>query len=313
MDLSVVIPVYQSSSSLPELVERLFAVLDETGLVHEVVLVDDASTDGSWGVVRRLHAEHPGRIVAIQLVRNSGQHNAIMCGFRHARGRFVATMDDDLQHPPEELPRLLEEIQRRDLDVVYGFYRIKRHSALRQLVSAPVMFFYRVTFRSNTRVSSFRCIRRELVQAILPYRRSFTVVDGLLAFHTHRIGYITVDHHPRKHGRSTYTLGRLVGLALDFFVGFSILPVRAIGLLGVFLVLAGVAEAAVGVVLGGLGSLLPPDGPAQGARTTFLFGLAIGAIAIVGEYVGRLVLDVTVKPQFVEREVLSRAEPETKG
>src|SRR6516225_3496074 len=122
MDLSVVIPVYRSAPMLEELTGRLVQVLDATGLSYEIVFVDDGSPDGSWQVLQAVRERHPDRIVAVQLMRNYGQHNALMCGFRHTRGEYVVTMDDDLQNPPEEIPKLIEAITANDLDLVYGSY-----------------------------------------------------------------------------------------------------------------------------------------------------------------------------------------------
>ncbi len=117
MDLSVVIPVYRSEGSLRELVRRLRGVLDETGLDYELVFIEDGSPDGSWGVLEELQSAHRDRIAAIQLMRNYGQQNAVMCGLRHATGEYVVTMDDDLQNPPEEIPKLLEAIERMQLEL----------------------------------------------------------------------------------------------------------------------------------------------------------------------------------------------------
>ena len=123
VELSVVIPVYRSEATLRPLVERLLPVLEAVAQDFEVVLVDDGSPDRAWEVILELRREHPGKIVAVQLMRNFGQHNALMCGFRHARGRVVVTMDDDLQHPPESIATLLAALRDRDLDLVYGTYR----------------------------------------------------------------------------------------------------------------------------------------------------------------------------------------------
>src|SRR5262249_20090364 len=150
---------------------------------------------------------------AIQLMRNFGQHNALMCGFRQARGKYVVTMDDDLQHPPEELPKLLAAIENADCDLVYGQYEQKQHGSAKNLASNLVNRFYRLVFQSPVTVTSFRVIRRELLQTILPYTLNFTFVDGLLAWNTRRIGEVAVQHHPRAVGRSGYRFGKLLTLA----------------------------------------------------------------------------------------------------
>ena len=197
VDVSVVIPVYRSESSLRPLVARLLLVLEATGRSHEIIFVEDGGDDGSWRILRELQARHPDRITAIQLMRNYGQHNALMCGFHNARGELIVTLDDDLQNPPEEVPRLLDRLRSGDFDLVYGRYVSKKHSLWRNAGSLLVNAFYRTVFGSPIQVSSFRAIRRPLLNTILTYDLNFTFVDGLLAWNTQRIGQVEVEHLPR--------------------------------------------------------------------------------------------------------------------
>ncbi len=197
VDVSIVIPVYNSASMLTELHHRLRNVMISLDKTFEILFVDDGSHDASWSVLRQLQRDDPRHVVAIQLMRNYGQHNALMCGFRHAQGDYLVTMDDDLQHPPEEIPKLLAAIENSDLDLVYGAYDHKRHGASKNLASAIVNRFYRFVFQSPVTVTAFRILRRELLDTILPYSLNFTFVDGLLAWNTRRTGEVIVTHHPR--------------------------------------------------------------------------------------------------------------------
>jgi polyisoprenyl-phosphate glycosyltransferase len=242
-ELSVVIPVYHSAEILPSLHERLKATLAGMGKSFEVIYVDDGSQDGSWSALRELQASDPEHVVAIQLMRNFGQHNALMCGFRQAQGDYIITMDDDLQHPPEELPKLLAAIVEGDLDLAYGAYQQKQHSVTKNLASWVVNRFYRFVFQSPVTVTAFRIMRRELLETILSYSLNFTFIDGLLAWNTRRIGEVSVAHHPRAAGRSGYRFGKLVTLALNLFTNFSLLPLQLVSL-------CGVSAAIVGLVLG---------------------------------------------------------------
>jgi len=210
VDLSVVIPVYHGASTLPTLVPRLMTVLDQLGHSFEIILVDDGSKDGSWEVLRDLHAAYPDRVVVVGLMRNYGQHNALMAGFRVTRGELVVTMDEDLQHPPEEVPKLIEAIEARGLDLVYGAYFEKRHSGWRNLGSTLINPFYRMVFRLPVTLSAFRIIRRELLECIFSYSLNYTLIDGLLAWNTDRVGEVPVAHQPRGGGRSGYSLAKLV-------------------------------------------------------------------------------------------------------
>jgi undecaprenyl-phosphate 4-deoxy-4-formamido-L-arabinose transferase len=309
MDLSVVIPVYRSATTLPELVGRLLDVLDAAAPSSEIVLVDDGSPDESWRVLHALRRQHPDRLIAVRLMRNYGQHNALMCGFRHARGRVVVTLDDDLQNPPEEIPRLLDALHSADLDLVYGVPDVKRHAGWRNLGSALVTGFYRLVFRSPVRISAFRAIRRELLQTIFAYDLNFTFVDGLLAWNTQRVGQVAVAHHPRARGRSGYSLGRLAALALNLFTNFSLLPLQLVSACGLLTALGGLATAGYYLVQYLRANISVPGYASTIVAILVLGGVQLLALGIMGEYLGRLHLNVNRKPQYFERQVLGPAEP----
>jgi undecaprenyl-phosphate 4-deoxy-4-formamido-L-arabinose transferase len=305
IDLSVVVPVYRSARMLPELTARLLAVLDGTGLRYELVFVDDSSPDDAWAVLQRLRAEHPGRIVAIQLMRNYGQHNALMCGFRHARGRFIVTMDDDMQNPPEEIPKLLGAIQERDLDLVYGAYETKKHAALRNLSSWVVNAFYRTVFKTGVTVTSFRIMRRELLESIFYYSLNFTFIDGLLAWSTNRIGEVAVEHRPRAEGRSGYSFSKLLVLALNLFTNFSLLPLQVVTTCGFLSAAGGLALAAFYLIQYMLSNIVVPGYASIIVAVLVLGGVQLLSLGIIGEYLGRLHLNVNRKPQYVIRQIAS--------
>ncbi len=144
VDISVVIPVYRSTKMLRELAARLASVLGKTGLRYEIIFVDDASPDDSWKTLIDVQRCYPDRVSTIQLMRNFGQHNALMCGFRHARGKYVVTMDDDLQHPPEEIPTLLRTMEESAADLIYGVPDRRQHRSWRNVGSLIITAFYRV-------------------------------------------------------------------------------------------------------------------------------------------------------------------------
>ena len=305
VDLSVVIPVYNSAQIMPSLLARLRTVLGGLDLTYEVVMVEDGSPDDSWRVLSAFQQQDPEHIVAIQLMRNYGQHNALMCGFRHARGALIVTMDDDLQHPPEEIPKLLDTIAAGDLDLVYGCYDKKKHPLLKNAGSAVVNMFFRRVFRLSVTVTAFRVFRRELLEAILSYTRPFTFIDGLLAWNTRRVGTTIVEHHPRAIGRSGYSLAKMVTLALNLFTNFSLLPLQFVSLMG--------SLAAVGGLLAGVyylfrhltGSITTSGYASIIVSILILGGLQLLGMGIIGEYLGRLHLNVNEKPQYRERHVLA--------
>jgi undecaprenyl-phosphate 4-deoxy-4-formamido-L-arabinose transferase len=308
MDLSVVVPVYGSQATLRPLVERLGTVLDQTGRSYELIFVNDDSPDQAWQELEALHAAHPERITAIQLTRNFGQHNAIMCGLHEARGRYIVTMDDDLQHPPEEIPKLLDAIERTGLDVVYGRYDQKQHRPWRNLGSLIVNLAYRKVFGITGEFTAFRIVRREIVEAALGYGLNFTFIDGLLAWYTRRIGGITVEHAKRQHGKSGYNLRKLILLSLNMLTNFSILPLQIATLLGLCSALVGFNVGAVYLGRALLHHIAVPGYASLITAVLFFGGVQLLAIGIIGEYVGRLHLNVNRKPQFRVRQKLARSE-----
>lgn len=306
-DISIVIPVYRSSRLLQQLVQRLMAALNEQDAQYEILFVDDGSPDDSWKVLAALHASDPHHISVIRLMRNFGQHNALMCGLRHAQGRYVVTMDDDLQHPPEEIPKLLKAIEETQADLVYGVPKRKEHQAWRNLGSRLVTAFYRLVFRTRVQPSAFRIIRRELVDAILSYNLNYTYIDGLLAWNTQRIEQVEVEHCPRKTGRSGYSLSKLVVLALNLFTNFSLLPLQAVSVTGFLAAFAGLALGTYYLGRYLFGAVAVPGYASTIVAVLVLGGLQLLALGVMGEYLGRVHLNINRKPQYTIREIRTGA------
>jgi glycosyltransferase involved in cell wall biosynthesis len=304
LDLTAVIPVYGSADTLTTLTARLIEVLDATGLTYEIIFVNDDSPDGAWDVLRALHAQHPDRLSVIRLMRNFGQHNALMCGFRHARGRYVLTMDDDLQHPPEEIPKLLEAIDSRNLDVVYGRYASKQHAGWRNLGSWSLNQVFKRLFRLSADFTAFRLMRREVVAAALTYELNFTFIDGLLAWNTTRIGSVLVHHAERQHGKSGYGARQLLSLSLNLLTNFSLLPLQATTVMGLLASGVGLSAGVYYLLLALLGQITVPGYASLISSVLFLGGVQLLALGIIGEYIGRLHLNINRKPQYRERDVL---------
>jgi len=297
---SIVIPVYRSSASLAELVSRITATL-KPHMEWEIVCVDDASPDDSWARMMALSDSCP-QLKCIQLMRNFGQHNAIMCGFRHATGDIVITMDDDLQHEPESIPTLIEHLLKTNSDLVYGVYDAKKHAGGRNLGSWLVNRFYRLVFQMPVTVTSFRAIRRELVDAILRYDLNFTYIDGLLAWNTRRIEMVSVPHHARVDGRSGYTLSKLLSLAMNVFTNFSLLPLQLVSFLGLIAAAGGLAMAFYYLLAALFAKIEVPGYASLITAVLVLGGLQLLSLGIMGEYLGRLHLNVNRKPQYTVRQ-----------
>ncbi len=297
--LSVVVPVYNSAGILPKLVERLEPVLAATGAAYELVLVDDNSRDESWLVVQELAARHAW-VRGVRMMRNYGQHNALLCGIRRARHEVVVTMDDDLQHPPEELPRLLAELADGN-DVVYGSPREEQHGLLRDLASVVTKFALQNAMGSETarRSSAFRVFRTDLRRAFENYRGQFVSIDVLLTWGTTRFSAVEVRHDPRQEGVSNYTLKKLITHALNMLTGFSVFPLQLASLTGFFLTLFGVGILGF-VVLRYLlqGSDSAPGSPFLASIIAIFSGAQLFALGIMGEYLARMHFRMMERPTY---------------
>ncbi len=315
IDVSIVIPCYRSGRWLPELVERIIAAMDGLDLAYEIVLVNDASPDGTWNAIEQLVAEYPC-VRGFDMLFNVGQFRATLCGLEHARGELIVTMDDDLQHPPEEIATLLEAIRARpEVDCVIGAYRRKRHGPIRRLGSR-VMAHLNEAFYGKPRdltITSFRVLRRQVAQAVCAHGTAKPIISPLLLRSTRRIVNVQVDHCPRPKGRSGYSLPRLVQITLDNLIGASTLPLKAVSLLGL-------ASAAGSVVLGLVylfryltGAIGVPGFVTQVLLITFFGGMTLLSVGILGEYVLRIIHEVARPPRYIVRhraEMTARANSE---
>lgn len=297
---SIVIPVYNSEATLEELCNRVQSVFEKITDNIEIIFVDDGSYDSSWDKMKWLRSKDK-RVKIIQLMRNYGQHNALMCGFRFAQGEYVITMDDDLQNPPEEIPKLIDKIS-EEYDLVYGEYMSKKHSWFRNTGSELIQLLYKKVFDVNNNLTAFRIIKRELVESILKYDKNYVFIDGLLAWNTKKIGYIDVEHHERTSGRSGYNLKKLITLSMNMVTNFSIIPLQATSILGLLFAVIGfimgilflIKKIIFGIPVTGYTSLI--------VAITIFSGIQLLSLGLIGEYLGRVHLNVNNKPQFLIRK-----------
>jgi undecaprenyl-phosphate 4-deoxy-4-formamido-L-arabinose transferase len=309
VELSIVVPVYQARECLVPLADAIDAALGPSGLAHEVILVNDGSTDGSWGEIQDLCGSRPG-YVGIDLRRNFGQDNAIMTGLRAARGEAVAIMDDDLQHDPRDLPALLEPLARDGADVVYADFRAKHQAAWKNLGSwfNGKCAEWVLDKPKGLYLSPYKVIRKEVVDLICRHDGPEPYVDGLLLQVTSRIAQVSVGHHARHAGRSSYTFGRSLRVWARLATSFSVRPLRLVIWAGLVLAAAGTALAAVVIAYRLLrpGSFERAVAGWASLMVAALLTAAVGLVflGVIGEYAGRTYLSVCRKPQAAVREVL---------
>ena len=303
--LSVVIPVFNSALALPELVERLAHVMPTCASELEIVLVDDGSSDGSWSTIERLSEVEP-TVRGIALGRNYGQHNALLAGVRAATGEVIVTMDDDLQHRPEEIPKLLQALT-PEVDLVYGLAREREHGMWRHAASqvSKIAMGLTLGWETASKVSAFRAFRHWLVGAFADVRDPYVNLDVLVSWTTGRIAATTVEMDARRYGRSNYTLRALVRHATNMVTGFSAVPLRLVAWVGFSMATCGLL-----VILWVIGRLLVTGASVPGfpflASTIAMFsGAILVSLGIIGEYLGRLHFRSMGKPPYWVRETRS--------
>lgn len=306
--LSFVIPLYNSAETIGPLVREIAALAVEGG--HEILLVNDGSRDQTAAVCRGLIREARVPITYVEHARNFGEHNAVLSGYRQARGAHIVNLDDDGQNPPAEAVRLWQRAREAGLDVVYGHYREKQHSWFRNLGS---WLTNRVTdwVLDKPRgfyLSSFRCVSALVAGEVAQHRGPFPYIDGLILQVTQRIGALEVEHAARTAGQSGYTLRRLVRLWVSTFVNFSVMPLRLATLLGLAMAAAGLAGLLLVLYL-----RLTDQGPAYGwgglmGALLVFSGTQLVMLGLIGEYLGRMFLTVNNRPQSVVREVVRGGE-----
>lgn len=297
--LSIVIPVYNSAAILPELVRQLAALLPSVAVDHEIILINDGSRDESWEAIQRLALEYPA-VRGFTMMRNYGQHNALLCGIRAATKQIIVTMDDDLQHPPEEIPRLLAKLA-ESYDVVYGTPKKEEHGVMRTLASQMTKIALQKSMGADTarRISAFRVFNTQLRNAFADYRSPFVNIDVLLTWGATRFTSLPVRHDPRREGVSNYTLMKLLTHAFNMMTGFSVLPLQIASYLGFACALFGLVILVYVfgryVVLG----YSVPGFPFLASIITIFSGAQLLALGIIGEYLSRMHFRMMERPTYV--------------
>ena len=303
--LSLVIPVYGSEPVLPELVRRLQAMFDQQGRPsgdYELILVCDCSPDRSWAVIRSLAQQYPW-VRGILLRMNAGQHNALMAGFSKARGRVIVTMDDDLQHAPEDIPLLLAELA-QGRDMVYARFKSRKHagwkvagSRLNDLVAG-----YLMNKPKGLYLSPFRAMTADIRDDILRYQGPYVYVDGLILSVTRNIGTVDVDHHERYAGDSGYSLRKSISLWLKMATNFSIVPLRITSFVGLCFAGVGFVLALVLIIQKLTLDRMPIGWSSLIVTVLIVGGVQLLALGMLGEYLGRVLLILNSRPQYVVGE-----------
>ncbi len=303
---SIIIPVYNSERTIVELCNRLITVFDKViQKPVEIILVNDGSHDNSWQIMKNIHNEDQ-RIKIIRLSRNFGQHSALFCGLKFAKGDYVITMDDDLQHPPEEIPKLIQfMIDNPDMDAVIGQYESKKHSWWRNLGSTIMKQIMQSIYglKRKHKSSSFKLIRSKIAKEMTATTAHRPRIGQLLVFATNNIGYIEVRHDLRKYGNSGYSLVRLAKDFLSNIINNSVFILHLTSMVGFVSAFISVAlflyylvkYLTVGIAVSGFTSIV--------LINLFYFGIILFSLGVVGEYLIRILFETKGYPQFVIKEM----------
>ena len=299
--VSVVVPVFNAEASLEELCDRIMAVMGEDESRLEIILVNDGSSDSSWPVISRLSERSPC-ILGLDLMRNYGQHNALLAGIRQASMDVIVTLDDDLQNPPEEIPRLIDKLA-EGYDVVYGKPMHRNHRFWRNASSWFLKLVLKVVMGSEFggNSSPYRAFRSVLKKGFSDFRDARLSIDVLLSWVARNSVAIKVEHHPRRDGRSGYSFGKLSLLAFDMLTGYSVLPLRFASGTGLVTALFGLAIFFYVVIRRLMEPNYVPGFAFLASEIALFAGLQLFAVGVIGEYIARLHFRTMRKPPYVVR------------
>jgi glycosyltransferase involved in cell wall biosynthesis len=305
IDISIVIPVYNSAKSLKELFERINRTLLSSGKSYELILVDDGSKDESWKVLKEIKKNNTENVLAIRLEKNVGQHNAIICGFNFSKGSIVITMDDDLQHPPEEIPKLIQQYEKSQSEVVYGIYKSRKHGFMRSAGSYMVQKSakYFADYKGNVG-SSFRLFTRPIIDQIKNHSQNFIFIDEIIHWYTGDIDFVPVEHHARKQGKSSYNLIKLIRLYFSVLVNFTAWPLKIMTYIGS---LSSILSFLIGVrfIIKKMYFNQEVEGfTALIVAITFSTSLILICLGIIGQYLYKIYQQQNGKPPYAVNIVL---------
>lgn len=301
--VSFVIPCYRSAQTIGGVVEEIDTTMKGlSGYEYEIVLVNDASPDDTFEVIRALCAKRKD-ICGVNLARNFGQHAALMAGFRHTRGDVVICLDDDGQTPADEAGKLLARLE-EGYDVVYAKYAHKQHSIFRNFGSKVNELMTRVMLGKPKElyISSYFAMKKFVAQEMIRYENPYPYVIGLVLRTTKKIANVEVTHREREIGTSGYTMGKLLGLWFNGFTAFSIKPLRIATVIGVAAACGGFVYGIYTIIKKFLNPAVPVGFSALMASFVFFCGLILLMLGLIGEYIGRMYISMNNSPQYVIRE-----------
>jgi len=302
-EISVVIPVYRSAKILPDTLRELDEFFSDHSMTHEIIFVNDGSPDNSWEVLEELKGNRHD-VIIIDLMRNFGQHNAMMCGLEHSRGEFVVTMDDDLQNPPKEIIHLVKRIN-EGFDVVFGKFEQKMHGSIRRLGSKVVGWLNTKLFKKppELTLTNFRIIRRSVVDAVCEFRTASPYLPGILLMTARSFGNVEVEHRPRAEGESNYTVMVITKLVWRIVFNYSAFPLRLLCGIGLTMSLTAFLFGCFVLAKKLIYGVQEPGWTTLVVLISFFQGLTLIILSALGEYLVRILNDVSGPRAYRIRKV----------
>lgn len=297
-DFSIIVPVYNSEHTLIELSDRLVSVMNNIGKTFEIIFIDDYSKDNSWEVIKSIKEKYPNNVVAIKLSKNFGQHNASLCGIEHSSGALVITIDDDLQTPPEEISKLIERQEMQKSDLVYGIFKNKKHSWIRNLGSYVIKKSAKLLSKYPGQGSSFRIFTHELAANVKNHKQHFLFLDELFMWYTSNIDFVEVTHQKRKEGTSGYSNFKLFRITLNILFYYTTFPLKLITLTGFFM---SIVTLLIGIrfIIFKIFYNVPLGYTSIIVAILFTASIIMLCLGIIGEYLSRIYLVQNNKPPYV--------------
>lgn len=307
--ISVVVPVYNGAPTLPELVRRTSEVLSRHAPAFEIIFVNDESKDDSWSVISRLARETPS-VRGVDMMKNSGQHIALLVGLRLAKHDVAVTMDDDLQHPPEAIPELVNALVAEQQDVIYGAPAQEKHGFWRDVASVVVkrLFESGMGMKNVANSSAFRAIRKDVLAPFGSYEDPYVDIDAMLSWVTTRFGLVRVTHADREHGASNYGFFKLVRYALNLITSFTAVPLHVTTFIGFFFTLFGIALLTYTIVTWFRSGGSVPGFAFQASMISIFAGAQLFSIGIIGAYLAKIHFRTMGRPGGLVRRFTPRTE-----
>jgi len=301
---SIVIPVYNSEEIISSTVEQVSIELNKHDLSFEIILVNDCSPDNSWEILKQIQAKHP-KVKAINLLKNYGQHSAVICGIRESSGDYVVTMDDDLQNPPSEIIKLIEKVN-EGYDLVFAKFYQKQHSNFRKLGTRIIDYFNKKIFNKpdNISLTNFRIFNRTVAQRAIAYRTNYPYIPGLLLMHANNIGNVYTEHHSRKIGSSNYSLIKIISLVSRLLFNYSSYPLRVISIMGLSSALMSFSYGVYVFLKAVFLDSAVPGWTSIVVLLSFFNGILILMLGILGVYISRILQQLSTNAPYHIVEIL---------